>query len=53
MDAATTAIKHGVTLEAISAPELPDTDSLLGELGSEYPILTYAAADQPAETEAD
>jgi hypothetical protein len=44
MDAATVEIVQGVTLEAISAPHLPDTESLLGELGSLYPIVSYPAA---------
>jgi hypothetical protein len=53
MDAPTTAIVNGVTLEAIAASEEPDTDSLLGELGSVYPIVTYAAGDPAAEPDAD
>ena len=43
MEAATTEIVHGVTLEAIAASNLPDTESLLGELGSMYPVVSYPA----------
>ena len=53
MEAAQTEIVHDVVLEAISAPALPDTESLLGELGSVYPILTYPAAEAPMEEEWD
>jgi hypothetical protein len=53
MDAATKEIVEGVTLEAISAPDLPDTESLLGELGSMYPVLTYPSSSAQAEEERD
>ena len=53
MDAATKEIVEGVTLEAISAPILPDTESLLGELGSMYPVLTYPSSSDPGEEEWD
>jgi hypothetical protein len=53
MEAATMEIVQGVTLEAISAPDLPDTESLLGELGSMYPVVTYPAAETPVEEEWD
>ena len=45
MEAATTEMVQGVTLEAIAAAQLPDTESLLGELGSMYPVLTYTSGD--------
>ena len=45
MEAATMEIVQGVTLEAISPTDLPDTESLLGELGSIYPVLTYPATE--------
>jgi hypothetical protein len=53
MEAAQMEIVQGVTLEAISAPALPDTESLLGELGSLYPILTYPAGEAPIEEGVD
>jgi hypothetical protein len=53
MEAAQMEIVQGVTLEAISAPDLPDTESLLGGLGSVYPILTYPAVEAPADEQAD
>jgi hypothetical protein len=49
MEAAQMEIVQGVTLEAISAPDLPDTESLLGELGSMYPIITFPAVEAPEE----
>jgi hypothetical protein len=51
MEVATTETVQGVTLEAISAPDLPDTESLLGQLGTMYPILTYAPTEAPAGAE--
>jgi hypothetical protein len=52
MEAATTEMVQGVTLEAIVAAQLPDTESLLGELGSMYPVLTYTSGDlSPSEEE--
>jgi hypothetical protein len=45
MEADTTQLVAGVTLEAIPAPDLPDTESLLCELGSTDPVLTYPATD--------
>ena len=53
MDTATKEIVEGVTLEAISAPDLPDTECLLGELGSMYPVLTYPSSSEHAEGEWD
>jgi hypothetical protein len=53
MEAAQMEIVQGVTLEAISAPDLPDTESLLGGLGSMYPILTYPAGEASAEEQSD
>jgi hypothetical protein len=53
MEGATMEIVQGVTLEAISAPDLPDTECLLGELGSMYPVLTYPAVEASAEAEWD
>jgi hypothetical protein len=53
MEAAQMEIVQGITLEAISSPDLPDTESLLGGLGSMYPILTYPAVEAPAEEESD
>jgi hypothetical protein len=53
MEAAQMEIVQGVTLETISAPDLPDTESLLGELGSMYPVVTYPAAETPADEEPD
>ena len=52
MDAATEEIVQGVTLEAITAPDLPDTESLLGEPGTMYPVAEAAADEErgPAET---
>ena len=51
MDAATMEIVQGVTLEAICAPNLPDTESLVGDIGSMHPVLTYAAAGLPIDDE--
>jgi hypothetical protein len=45
MDVATEEIVQGVTLETISAPDLPDTESLLGEAGTMY-LVAEAAADE-------
>jgi hypothetical protein len=53
METATKEIVQGVTLEAISAPDLPDTESLLAELGSMYPVVTFAAAETSADDEPD
>jgi len=53
MDADTKEIVQGVTLEVISAPDLPDTESLLGELGSMYPVLTCPSLPEQAEEEGD
>ena len=47
MDGATQEIVQGVTLEAISTGELPDTESLLVELGAMYPMVSYPAAELP------
>jgi hypothetical protein len=52
MKSATTELVDGVTLEAISAPDLPDTESLLGELGAMYPVVTYPATDVAEDVEA-
>jgi hypothetical protein len=49
MDGATQEIVQGVTLEAISTRDLPDTESLLMELGSMYPVVSYPAAGLPLE----
>lgn len=46
MDAATQEIVQGVTLEAISAPDLPDTESLLGEAGTMYLVAEAAAEEE-------
>ena len=46
MDAATKEIVQGVTLEAISAPDLPDTESLLGEAGTMYLVAEAAAEEE-------
>lgn len=51
METATKEIVQGVTLEVISHADLPDTESLLSELGSMYPVVTYPAADTPADEE--
>lgn len=51
MEVATTEAVQGVTLEAISASNLPDTESLLGQLGTMYPILTYPPTEAPAGVE--
>jgi hypothetical protein len=51
METATKEIVQGVTLEVISHPELPDTESLLSELGSMYPVVAYPVADTPADEE--
>jgi hypothetical protein len=45
MEAATTELVQGVTLEAIAAAEIPDTEWLLGELGTVYPVLTYPSGE--------
>jgi hypothetical protein len=45
MEADTTQLVAGVTLEAIPTPDLPDTESLLCELGSTDPVLTCPATD--------
>ena len=47
MDAATEEIVQGVTLEAISAPDLPDIESLLGEAGTMYLVAEDAAEEDP------
>jgi hypothetical protein len=47
MDVATQEIVQGVTLEAISAPDLPDTESLLGEAGTMYLVAEAAAEEEP------
>jgi hypothetical protein len=47
MDAPTEEIVQGVTLEAISAPDLPDTESLLGEAGTMYLVAEAAAEEGP------
>jgi hypothetical protein len=49
MEADTTQLVAGVTLEAIPTGDLPDTESLLCELGSIYPVLTYPATDVVAD----
>ena len=46
MDAATQEIVQGVTLEAISAPDLPDVESLLGEAGTMYLVAEAAAEEE-------
>jgi hypothetical protein len=46
MDAATQEIVQGVTLEAISAPDLPDTESLLGEAGTMYLVAEAASEEE-------
>ena len=51
MEMATKEIVQGVTLEVISHSDLPDTESLLSELGSMYPVMTYPVADTPADEE--
>ena len=51
MEAATMEIVQGITLEPISHTDLPDTETLLGELGSMYPVVTYPAAEHPTEDE--
>jgi hypothetical protein len=48
MDAATKEIVQGVTLEAITAPDLPDTESLLGEAGTMY-LVAEAAAEEDSD----
>jgi hypothetical protein len=53
MDVATTETVQGVTLEAISPSDPPDTESLLGDIGSMYPILTYPVTEAPVEGEHD
>jgi methyl coenzyme M reductase gamma subunit len=49
MDGATQEIVQGVTLEAISTRDLPDTEALLVELGAMYPMVSYPAAEPPLE----
>ena len=51
MEVATKEAVQGVTLEAISPSNLPDTESLLGDVGSMYPILTYPVTEAPVEGE--
>lgn len=51
MEAVTKEVVQGIALEAISTPDLPDTESLLGELGSMYPVVIYPAVDTPADEE--
>jgi hypothetical protein len=52
MEVATTETVQGVTLEAISASEAPDTESLLGDIGSMYPILTFPVTEAPVQDDA-
>jgi hypothetical protein len=47
VDTATEEIVQGVTLEAIRAPDLPDTESLLGEAGTMYLAAEAAADEEP------
>ena len=49
MEAATMEIVQGVALEPMSHTDLPDTESLLGQLGSLYPVVSYPAAEDSAE----
>jgi hypothetical protein len=51
MEAATMEIVQGVALEPMSHSDLPDTESLLGQLGSMYPVVSYPAAEESAEGE--
>jgi hypothetical protein len=53
MEAATMEIVQGVTLEPMSHSDLPDTESLLGELGSMYPVVSYPAAEESVEGDDD
>ena len=46
MDVATEEIVQGVTLEAITAPYLPDTEALLGEAGTMY-LVAEAVTEDP------
>lgn len=45
MDVPTEGIVQGVTLEAIYSPDLPDTESLLGEAGTMY-LVAEAAVEE-------
>ena len=47
MHAATEEIVQGVTLEVISALDLPDTELLLGEAGTMYLVAEAAADEEP------
>ena len=51
MEVATSETVQGVTLEVISPSDQPDTESLLGDIGSTYPILTYPVTEAPVDGE--
>jgi hypothetical protein len=45
VETVTTEMMCGVTLETICPSELPDTESLLSELGTVYPVVAYSGPD--------
>lgn len=44
---------NGFALEAPSASSLPDTDSLLSELGALYPLMAFPTAVEASSSPAD
>jgi hypothetical protein len=53
MEVASREHTNGVALEAPSASPLPDTDSLLSELGALYPVMAFPTAVDGSSSPAD
>ena len=53
MEVASREHTNGFALEAPSASPLPDTDSLLSELGALYPVVAFPTAVEASSSPAD
>ena len=53
MEVASREHTNGFALEAPSASPLPDTDSLLSELGALYPLMAFPTAVEAGSSPAD
>jgi hypothetical protein len=53
MEVASREHTNGFALEAPSASPLPDTDSLLSELGALYPVMAFPTAVEASSSPAD
>lgn len=53
MEVASREHTNGFALEAPSASPLPDTDSLLSELGALYPLMAFPTAVEASSSPAD